>query len=162
MQHKITIRPAVWKDIWEIYRLSNSPEVRAVSIQNHNIIKDEHESWYRNKLNERDSHIFVISNLDDKFIGTIRLDKSGSNKFTLSIILDQSFRGFGIGPMAISQVVGIMSQKYPNYQIAAFAKEGNLASIKTLRKSGFKLDGKQSFGGKTFIQYLLKVHSPAK
>ncbi|EKD80051.1 MAG: GCN5-like protein N-acetyltransferase [uncultured bacterium] len=138
MKTDFILRPAAISDMWDIYELANSQDVRLVSFSHDPISRDVHKKWYLDKLNDKKCHIFIITNISHQFIGSVRFDLTSSNLYTVSILITKQFRGIGLGPKVIQECSrNILNKHPPRYHIKAMILEGNIASLKSFLKAGY-------------------------
>ena len=151
MKTDFTLRLATQGDMWDIYELANSPEVRSVSIHSTPISRAEHEKWYLAKLADKSCKLFVISNQTKDFIGTVRFDLTDSKEFTITIYLVKEFRGKGLGTRIINQSSHILVKDFSDHKIKAEILENNHGSLNSFLKAGYKQVSTQSLAGKSFL-----------
>lgn len=151
MHADFVIRTATQADMWDIYDLASSPEVRAVSIHSNPISRAEHEKWYLAKLADKTCHLYVIRHQTKDFIGTVRFDLTGSLGFTITIYLVKEFRGKGLGHQIIRDASNTLLEKYPQHKISAEILEGNHGSLHSFLKAGYKQVSVKFLAGKSFL-----------
>jgi len=138
MTNDIILRRATLADMWDLYKLSNSPEVRAVSFHQDPITREEHEKWYQNKLSDDNCIMFVITNNDRDFVGSIRFDKTSTQECIVSILINQQFRGRGVGTQAIKEASKIIMNNSPTCRIKARILKNNIGSLKSFLRAGYQ------------------------
>ena len=138
MKTDFIIRDATLADMWDIYTLANSPEVRLISFSHDSISRKEHEKWFLDKLKDKKCHVFVITNISHQFIGSIRFDITSFNEYVVSTLIIKEFRCLGIGTKVIQEASGNILKEHPNCYIKAFIFESNMASIKSFLKAGYR------------------------
>lgn len=90
----ITLREAKLADCERVYHWNFSPEVRAMSKSGATVSLDDHTRWYTHRL-ESEAPIWIITE-DAVPLGVVRIDNG-----RISIALDRSARGRGVGKRAI-------------------------------------------------------------
>lgn len=108
------------QDGGELLKWKNDPSVRAFSLKTHKRINGAaHLQWLRKNI----QNILIILYKSIP-VGDIRIDRE------ISIKISRSYRGKGIGYIALSRVVkkGMMAR----------IKEGNIASMNLFIKAGFR------------------------
>jgi len=157
MENKFIIRSAKSNDIWNVYKLANGPDVRAVSFHQESINPEEHKIWYSNKLKDPKCLMYVITNSQNQFIGNIRFDRSNNLEFTMSVLINFEFRGRGIGTQAIIRASRKILRTFPKCTIKAYALESNIASQTSLQKAGFTIQESVGFHNRTYIAFSLNL-----
>lgn len=135
---QVKLRAAELHDIDKMFEWRNHPDIRRQSFNTDPISWDEHEKWFKIKINNPDSKIYIAYSGDDE-IGSIRFENKG-NVIKVSIMLNPSFIGKGFGSEIIRSAVGkyLTEQQKGNNHIVAEIKKENIASIKAFQKAGFK------------------------
>jgi spore coat polysaccharide biosynthesis protein SpsF len=97
----------------------------------------EHKKWYKKKLRDPMTQIFIL--VDDKAgkIGMVRFDKSGK-EVIVSININPEFRGKGYGTYALAKAIRNYFDNFEIESIMAEIKQANEASLKIFGKCGFK------------------------
>lgn len=131
----MNIRRATEEDANRILEIRNDPLVRKNSIDQTIISLESHLEWFSKKyFKEKNNFCFVVEK-DNRVIGYLRLDEE-DNHYLLSIALDASYQGQGIGSFLLNGVLKKFNFKKP---ILAQVKKENLASINLFKNAGFKL-----------------------
>ncbi len=154
-KQNITIRLADYDDCGIIWTWANDPEVRSSSFSKNPIEWYEHKEWYKNKLTEKNSYIFIAT-LDNKIpLGMVRFDLD-ANKATISIIISKEFRGQGFG----SNIIEYGSNELFNItgikEINAYIKSNNKNSIRAFKNAGYIDEGFDIIKGQEAIKLCLR------
>jgi len=120
MRDSIDLRPATNEDSIFVWRLRNSPEVRAVSFSQEPIRLMDHEGYFRSRLSE-----FQIILLEGSEAGYLRLVNQ-----EVSIALDEAVRGRGVGSAVLKRL---------SPGCTALILGENEASLKAFKKAGFSI-----------------------
>lgn len=124
-----------------IFHLSNDDLVRRNSFKPAQINLANHKQWFAQKLNDPLALILVA---EDKshFVGQVRFEMSAlDQKNIIGISLAPAYRGQGLGPVLITKGLKYVKKMRPEIKkIMAYIKIGNIASIKTFEKAGFRFD----------------------
>ena len=124
-------------DINDLFNWRNHSDVRKNSFNSDLISWDEHEKWFKSKLQDTESVIYIAYYEKTK-VGSIRFEDKG-DAIKVSIMLNPDFLGKGLG----SEVIRLgkdrfINEKRPCKPIIAEVKKDNIASIKVFQKAGFK------------------------
>ena len=138
----ITIQPAQLSDMMDVFHIANDPTVRMNAFNPKTISLSDHQTWFRQKISNKNDHFYVIRTKEKELIGYIRFDqekKDDENNYLVTIHLHEKFRGYGLGSKLIQEVSYDFAQKFPKKKIHAYVKERNKPSLKSLLKSGYTL-----------------------
>jgi len=102
MNIRLDFRVATINDLEITYEWARNPDVRAFSIQNHQISSEEHEQWFRQKINDERCVYFVVTYFEEP-IGSFRLDLLGDGAARISYLLDPKHHGKGLGRKVLEQ-----------------------------------------------------------
>ncbi|MBI5888761.1 MAG: GNAT family N-acetyltransferase [Deltaproteobacteria bacterium] len=124
-------------DVEDLFEWRNHPEVRKNSFNMAPLIFKEHEEWFKRKIKNSDTTIYMACCGNDK-IGSIRFEDNGEVE-KVSVMLNPKFTGKGLG----SKIIRIgtwkfISEKKPGKPVVAEIKRDNIASIKAFERAGFK------------------------
>ena len=124
-------RKANKNDCKLIFDWANQKEVRLNSIDNKAIKWDDHKKWFQEKLNSKESQIFILEG--KKPIGQIRIDLN-EGFYYIDYFVELSHRGKGYGKKMID-----MLKEKNKYPLKALVKESNIISSRVFNSSGFKM-----------------------
>lgn len=108
------------------------------------------EEEYKEKISEFQSRIYPREELDvvkwyyikeqDEIIGSIWLEKKSHESFaTLGIfIIDEKFRGQGIGKQAIQSIISADAKQMNIDEIRLNVRESNVRAIRCYKRLGFE------------------------
>lgn len=130
------LRTAVEKDCQLLFRWANDPKVRANSFDLKGISWEEHQKWFKKKMDKETCRMFILEK-DANPIGEIRFDKEGEN-WVISYSIEDKYRGMGLGKEIVKK--GIEKVSKP---ILAWVKMENIASRKTFESLGFSIQEKK-------------------
>ena len=133
----IEIREIQDDDINDLFNWRNHPEVRKNFFNTNPISWDEHEKWFKAKIKDSYTSIYIACSGKDK-VGSIRFEDK-SDVIKVSIMLNPDFLGKGFG----SEVIRLgterfIKEKNPYKPIHAEIKRDNIASLKAFQKAGFE------------------------
>jgi len=130
----LMLRPACADDVVFYYDWANDPEVRNRSIHTQSISWTEHQEWFVNKINSRDSRLFVLE-AGGLPVGQIRFDmQAGEARIDYS--LDEIVRGRGWGSRLVALGIDRMREA-GRLRLCAHVKAGNDASRSIFLRLGF-------------------------
>lgn len=125
------LRDATKDDALLLFDWVNDKDVRLNSIDQDNVIWENHLIWFEKKINSKDTFIYILT--DGKInYGQIRIDNH-NDWWTIDYSIDVNNRGKGFG----SLIVNLLIEKCKNYNFKAFVKKSNLSSIHVFVKLGF-------------------------
>lgn len=132
--HMIKIRSAQADDARRIWEIRNSPEALAVAASQEVVPLAQHIDWFNNKYFQGNGNSCFVSESDNRVIGYCRFDLN-TDKYTVSIAVDPSMHGKGLGTILLSQSIEqLRSSKILHAEVRKF----NIASIKMFERTGFK------------------------
>lgn len=125
------LREATTDDALLLFVWVNNNDVRLNSINQETIIWENHLKWLDNRLNSKDTFIYILTDGNINY-GQIRIDKI-DHSWTIDYSIDVNYRGMGFG----SFIVNLLIDKCKNYNFKACVKKNNLSSIHVFVKIGF-------------------------
>lgn len=144
------LRPARPRDAGLLWRWANDRDVREASFSPKSISWPEHIGWYRDKLRDPSTYIWILQDADDTPVGQIRFDEhdpevtngdlpgiEGSRAAEIDVSVAQRFRGEGHGIDLIDLGVRRLFAT-SDYDLAvAEVKEWNTPSRRGFESAGF-------------------------
>lgn len=144
MPEEFVIKLATIEDMKDIFDLSNDELVRANSFKQEKILWENHQKWFKNKINDENSLFFLIKDLKNNLISQIRLDKTSAVEGDISISISSQFRGKGYGAKVLKAVSEKIILEQDAKTINAYVKKENVASQIIFEKAGYVLKEKDS------------------
>lgn len=134
----IYLRKADWNDVEFLLELRNDKEVRANSFQTDFVKKDQHYDWYKRRLNDRKTRIYILQKGLEK-IGQVRVDQKMS-EFMISYAICEKERGKGYAKQMLKLLEDKMkSASYgEEMYLSGEVKENNVASQKVFLTLGYE------------------------
>ncbi|MDA9011031.1 GNAT family N-acetyltransferase [Gammaproteobacteria bacterium] len=130
------LREAIIPDCEDLFNWRNDPLTRSMSIENSEILIEDHKRWFKDSLKSL-SRIIYIGELNGKKIGVCRFDISDNKKHSeISINLNPGCRGQGVSFELLDTAIKKFKSSY-SLDIHAKIKRANKASLKIFKKSGF-------------------------
>jgi len=146
----------VKKDDVEIYwNWANDETVRKFSLSSERITWDEHKSWFAEKIDDKNSYMFLALSPGLIPIGQIRFDIK-NNEAEIDVSIVKKKRGLGIGKAIIKAGIKKFLSLRPEAYLAAHIKSDNRASIEAFMGAGFmKKSETTKMGQKCFtVEYV--------
>lgn len=134
---KLDIRTADMRDIKDVFDWRNHPQARKGSFDTNAIPWEQHETWFKKKLQDPLTTIYIFSSGKVK-LGSIRFEQKDKGIW-VNVMLNPGYVGKKLG----SQLIKLATDKYirenrPDKQIIAEVKTDNVISNKTFLKAGYK------------------------
>lgn len=138
MPPRLELRPSMKEDARMIFEWANQPATRRASFDAAPISWDNHVQWFETRLNDPHTLMFVVMQ-NGQAIGLIRFQQQANLKeATVSIQLDDSFQGSGLGPRIIQMGCSRCFLEWPVEQVRAEIRTDNVASLRAFVKAGFQ------------------------
>ncbi len=131
------LRQATAADCWRVHALANEDAARAMSFTRRTIDPGEHRHWFDSKLDDPDTSLYLALNDEDEAIGFARFEKHG-DEITISVALDKSWRGRGLGALLISRALHKYRQYNRDDVVRAYIRRDNRVSQKAFQNAGFR------------------------
>lgn len=149
---KIELRLCDVSDCDLIYNLNNDKEYRCNSFNQEAIKFEEHNKWFKKKLESKDDMIYIAI-LDNKPIGTVRLDKN-SDQYIISYTIDKRYRGQGYGKVVLLRLEEkLLSNDINSCELCAKVKIDNIASQKIFLDLGYT-----EYNRSEYYEYIKKIN----
>jgi Acetyltransferases, including N-acetylases of ribosomal proteins len=120
----------------------NDPEVREASFFPEYISLESHKQWFREKMNNPYSFLFIGIDENNNPIGQVRFDIEGDQAET-SISINGQYRGRGYGSILITKGIDQLSNISYINSFDAYIKPENIKSKRTFIESGFIPQGEK-------------------
>lgn len=131
----IFLREVNSKDCKQLFEWANDVNVRNNAFNQAIIDWEGHVKWFNNKLESKDSEIFILTNSNNQNLGQIRIDfEKKSKRWVIDYSIDKNFRGNGYG----IRIIELITQKYSDKKFKAIVKEENIASCKVFKRIKFQ------------------------
>ncbi|OGR69961.1 MAG: hypothetical protein A2089_11450 [Elusimicrobia bacterium GWD2_63_28] len=133
------LRRAALSDSRAIFELSNSPAVRANSINTGKIEWAGHKSWFAAKL-KNPGYLFLVAEAGGKFAGQLRYEAEGKEAL-VSVSIAESFRGRGLAAPLLAAGSRELFAAFPGVKkINAYIRPANKPSARAFEKAGYKFE----------------------
>ncbi|MDO1445139.1 UDP-2,4-diacetamido-2,4,6-trideoxy-beta-L-altropyranose hydrolase [Rhodocytophaga aerolata] len=142
LYNQLLIRKATVSDMQLLFDWANDPEVRRFAYNPQPIRWEVHQTWFHQKIQSDTSflYIFYLPGAGTEIpVAQIRFDiKEG--QAIISYLIDQNFRGKGLGHIILLKGVEIFLQENAAASaIIGFVQHANVASCKSFEKANFSL-----------------------
>jgi len=136
---KLIARTVSLGDADLILEWRNSIDARMMSRNSDPISVIEHYDWLNKWLRGENRGYFWIYSQGGKSIGYVRFDSTESKQqFEISIFIEASSRGQGIGNMLLDDSISKLSAIEKHFFVKAAVLNSNLASMKLFHSFGFR------------------------
>jgi UDP-2,4-diacetamido-2,4,6-trideoxy-beta-L-altropyranose hydrolase len=139
----VSLRSANESDCKRLFEWVNDPLTREMSFQTERIPFTDHEHWYRKKLSDPDTALFIAQDIEGSPVGQIRFDREGAVAI-LSLSVAPESRGRGLAPKIARNAASKVLMEGWCRKIEAWVREENEPSSKTFLRAGFLPLGAQS------------------
>ncbi|HIK51668.1 MAG TPA: GNAT family N-acetyltransferase [Oscillatoriales cyanobacterium M59_W2019_021] len=149
----IRLRPTNNEDCGLLWEWANDPEVRAASFNSEPIPWEAHTNWFKKKLQDPNSYIFIAIDLHDRPIGQVRFDRNDEDA-VISINIAPNKKGLGFGFSTLIKGLDFVFSETAIQKVHAFIKLDNHASIRIFEKASFKKLGIKIVKNSSALHYL--------
>ncbi|MBX7071105.1 MAG: UDP-2,4-diacetamido-2,4,6-trideoxy-beta-L-altropyranose hydrolase [Microthrixaceae bacterium] len=122
-------------DAERYWQWANDADVRAASFHPDPIPWDDHQRWFRSRVESADSLLFVARSGGDP-IGQIRFDRDG-DRAVIAFSLDRAARGAGLGAPLLLAGLDAMRSRWPGSRAIGVVRSNNIASRRSFELAGF-------------------------
>jgi UDP-2,4-diacetamido-2,4,6-trideoxy-beta-L-altropyranose hydrolase len=144
------LRRAKESDTKILFEWANDEEVRANSINSKKFTFQDHEAWFKKRINSADSVMYILEVGNDP-AAQIRFDYNDSEKvWEISYSVSRNFRGKGIGKLLITEALN----SFRHYPIVGYVKETNQRSQNIFNALGFKNVGMHQVKNVQLIKFI--------
>ena len=138
----VNIRYAKKEDSSLLLEWVNKSDSLEVKIESNNVISEvEHSKWFIERLNDNDTHIWIILNKDNVPIGQIRFQRKVNKYFDIDIYIVEEERRRGIAGKALNTAAGSLNPIF----LRSIVKKNNLRSLNFFLNNGFKKISEDKF-----------------
>lgn len=135
------IRPVERKDCIEIFKLSNDPLVREMSLFQKEIDYPEHLEWFERMLADKSIQFFVVT-VDEKLAAQVRFKLADDNA-EISISIAEGFRGAGYSCKIMKDAIDCLRTETDVKTLTAVVRKSNARSVNFFYKSGYTLSSEK-------------------
>ena len=120
-----------------LFNWVNDPDVRKWSFNKKSITLDEHKVWFKQKLNDENTLIWVFE-IENIHAGMVRLEKE-DNEIILNYLIAPESRGRGLASKMLKMAMIELNNYWKNIKVFAYTLPDNIVSIKSLENADFSL-----------------------
>jgi RimJ/RimL family protein N-acetyltransferase len=150
----LRLRPVEERDCRLLWEWANDPVVRAASFSQAPIPWEDHQAWFKGKMNDGNSLILIGENEQGRAIGQFRFDSRSSEDGDIDVSLAPEARGAGYGSVLIDLGVRKIFERTGTQRVHAFIRPENQASMRAFERAGFARLGDEQVKGHTAIHYI--------
>ena len=140
VDRELQLRLVRESDCQLLFEWATDPIARAASFHAAAISWEDHARWFEERLQDRQSVIYIGENGAGDPVGLVRFQIKGDCG-VLSVNVDPEFRGEGWGRELISFSTRTLVRAAAVRRIEAFVKPDNQGSIRLFKASGFRPGG---------------------
>lgn len=137
----VNLRPATMKDCEQVYQWQKQPFLRQYFTVPDIPTFIEHKLWFSKALSSKNHQLYIIYN-QGIAVGSLRLDSKKEKSYEISILIEPSSQGKGIGLSALKQLPTIVNSA----TIIANVHRENKASHKLFISANFHPLSSTSYG----------------
>lgn len=146
-KERFELVPAKLSDTELLFNWANDSTVRNNSFNPNKILWEDHEKWFKHKIESLESKIFILK-CNSISVGQIRLDFNGE-AWEIDYSIDLAYRGNGYG----NRIINLIFEEFnKGDKLIAKVKDENNASLKVFNKLCFKVNQKESDNITVFIK----------
>lgn len=146
------IRKATFRDAYHVWKISNEPTVRLNSFNSKPITWDQHEKWFKDKMNSSRT-VFWVCNIGGLIGGQVRYDKIDSETAEIHFSTLPSWRGKKLASTIIKRTIGVSCKLLNVHRVEGISLTNNIASKRTFLNLGFRKICNKNFKGKKCVVY---------
>lgn len=155
MSSPLRLRRARQSDALLLWDWANDPEVRANSFSTETITWAVHEEWFRTKLEDNSSKLYIATNPVGEPVGQARFDID-QKRAKLSVAVGKQFRGQGNSRTIIFQAMETLFQEAEVEFVDAYVKAKNRASLRLFAAAGFTDLGCKQVHGNSAVHFVFE------
>lgn len=140
-------------DVDLLFNWANDPDVRINAINKDLIPFENHQRWYRSKMESNTSFIYIVEDIYDKSpVGQVRFDLMDSERFLIDYSIDLKKRGKGLGEVILRKGIKSLCSDYTgNISLEAKVKRSNAASAQVFKSLSFTFTSIEKIEGDEFL-----------
>ncbi len=137
-----------------LLRWANDPVVRHNSFNQDVISTEQHHRWFQSRLANDACRIYILETESGSAIGQVRFEFEELH-WSIDYSLDASFRGRGLGRVALSVAISALTREMGSVPLVACVKAENLVSARVFESLGFMRNGDETPSG---VQHFTNGH----
>lgn len=150
----ICLRRATETDCYDVWNWRNHPEVRRWSFDKGEIDYSYHVEWFKEKLGNKDSRIYIAENERGQKLGQVRFERKKADLAVVNINVNPDFLRKGLGNRILSKAtLQYLRDNREVKEVRAEILEGNSASRKAFQKAGYRFSHAAFKAGRSVALY---------
>ena len=145
------VRTAEWSHRDLLLAWANDPATRQASFHPQAIEPQQHEAWFRKRINHPDYHI-LIGYVGAHPVGSFRVERHAEG-WVCSLVIAPEARGQGWATTLIFKACHNLREQHSLAGIIAYIKADNAASIKAFTRAGFTFVRETNQGNTPSFEY---------
>lgn len=124
-------------DLIDAFNWVNNENIRTFSFNKNKVSLEEHKNWFSKKIRDRNC-LYLIANIDDNKVGSIRFDVINSKYAQISYLLHSDWHGRGLGLQLLFRGANVFFEKFKNVkEVRGLVLKENKASLKLFNNLGY-------------------------
>jgi UDP-2,4-diacetamido-2,4,6-trideoxy-beta-L-altropyranose hydrolase len=158
---KLSIRRVTEEDARQLWLWANDPDVRLASFQSGRISWEEHRNWFRERLQDPLTYMYLVLDGRGSPVGVVRFQGSDHplRHAIVSITIAPKYRRRGFGSSALGLAALQVRRESSISTLTAHIRSGNRASLQTFLKAGFQDHGTIMMNGEKTQRLVLELES---
>jgi UDP-2,4-diacetamido-2,4,6-trideoxy-beta-L-altropyranose hydrolase len=138
--HEFTLRRANPDDCVKLWEWANDPQVRQASFSSDDISWEEHNRWFRNKIQDEQC-LWLIWDDGGSVAASVRVQMTTQTDGEISLAVAPQYRGQGLAPYLLKRAVAHTLTNTSLLRVHALIKTDNSASSSAFENAGFLFCG---------------------
>lgn len=151
IRQEIKFREASFEDAEILFDWVNEKEVRKNSLISKPVKWEDHLTWFKNKMENKNSRIFIFF-IEQEPMGQVRLNFDG-DYWNIAFSVDPAYRGLGYGKLIIKKIVDLVEFK----RFRAIVKKNNIGSLKVFKRLGFEDVEQKSISESEVVEFIKEL-----
>jgi RimJ/RimL family protein N-acetyltransferase len=151
----LNLRDASWAEVRQVWSWNNAPDVRRWSLDPQPIPLEDHERWYKAKLDDPAYHMWIARS-DGDDVGVVRVEEDADGVGLVSIAIAASARGRGLGRRTLAGACRAYFRRRPRGALEAWIDTSNNVSVQCFERCGFARARTRTQDGREFFMYRLQ------
>ncbi|MDD5595653.1 MAG: bifunctional UDP-2,4-diacetamido-2,4,6-trideoxy-beta-L-altropyranose hydrolase/GNAT family N-acetyltransferase [Candidatus Omnitrophica bacterium] len=138
LKHGIKLRKVRQDDCYPLWCWRNNPQVRKWSFERNQIDYAKHKDWFKKKINNHDTRIYIAEDKQGRKIGQVRFEANQKSCACITINLNPKFFGKGFGREIMKMgTLRFLKEKPQIKEITAEIIRENIVSKKAFCRAGY-------------------------
>jgi len=159
-ERRITLRKAMAEDCRRLWDWRNEQDTRQASFQTDFIPFDQHEQWFKAKLEDACTRVLIAVDAQGHEVGCVRFDIRG-REAAISVSIDRDERGKGYGREAIRRGSEYLMEEGSIERIIAQIRADNVTSREVFQRAGYTLRAREQVCGEDACEMVYERKGPS-